>query len=37
MAPTFLRFGSFEIEKDLNPKNTLVPLLWDYVKRYFQT
>ncbi|KAM3142216.1 hypothetical protein pb186bvf_005625 [Paramecium bursaria] len=37
MAPTFLRFGSFEIERDLNPKNTLVPLLWDYVKRYFQT
>jgi len=30
VAPTFIRFGSFEIEKDLNEKGSLVPKLWEY-------
>ncbi|CAD8079612.1 unnamed protein product [Paramecium sonneborni] len=35
IAETFLRFGSFEVEIDLNPKNTILPKLWNYCKKYY--
>ncbi|CAD8158132.1 unnamed protein product [Paramecium pentaurelia] len=35
IAETFLRFGSFEVEIDLNPKNTIIPQLWNYCKKYY--
>ena len=37
VAPTFIRFGSFEIEKDLNERGSLVPKLWDYCQKYFES
>lgn len=35
IAETFFRFGSFEVEIDLNPKNTMVPKLWEYCEKNF--
>lgn len=37
MAPTFIRFGSFEVELEQNPKGSLVPQLWKYTERFFET